>query len=211
MARTSLVIAILLATAILLGMRSTNERIPPSQPLSDFPTTVDGMTSQEVPIDSETRGVLGDGEFLSRLYTDGRQPPVQLFVAYYKSQRAGDTIHSPRNCLPGSGWDPVDFQTVRIPVPSGPPIVSNRVVVASGSRRQLVLYWYQSHGRTLASEYWARYYMVSDSIRLHRTDGSMIRLVSPVMKDKESEADAQARLEKFAGQIAAELPRFVPN
>lgn len=207
--RAALVVAILGATAFLLGMRSTNEQIPQSQALETFPGEINGLTAQNVPLDPEVKTVLGDGEFLSRYYSNGEQPPMQLFIAYYKSQRAGDAIHSPRNCLPGSGWDPIDFQTVKIPVTAGVPIEANRVVVANGMQKQLVLYWYQSHGRAVASEYWARYYMVADSLRLHRSDGSMIRLVTPVMN--ESEAVAQARLEKFAVQIAGDLPRIVPN
>ncbi|MBV8207194.1 MAG: EpsI family protein [Acidobacteria bacterium] len=207
--RTAVASVVLLATATLLGMRSTRETIPPSAPLSAFPAEVGTWTSQDLTIEPEVKKILGDGDFISRLYSDGQQAPVQMFIAYYKSQRAGDAIHSPRNCLPGSGWDPVDFQTITIPVKSGAPIVANRVVVANGSRKQLVLYWYQSHGRSVASEYLARYYMVADSIRLHRTDGSMIRLVSPVVI--ETEERAQQRLEKFAEQIAGDLPRFIPN
>jgi EpsI family protein len=156
--------------------------------------------------------ILGPGDFLQRFYesTAASQPYVDLFVAYFPSQRAGDTIHSPKHCLPGSGWLPTESSTISISLPGRGPFQANRYVIAKGDDRQLVLYWYWAHDRALASEYWAKFYLVADSIQLNRSDGSLVRIITPLPPGEGVEA-AQQRLLAFAGNIVPRLDRYIPR
>ena len=103
---------------------------------------------------------------------------IDLFLAYFPSQRTGNTMHSPQNCLPGAGWSMSGHRHIQIAGPSGPLIV-NLYIISKGTDRQVVLYWYQAHGRVVASEYWAKVYLVTDAISMNRTDGSLVRVITP--------------------------------
>ena len=144
--------------------------------------------------------VLGPGDFLLRAYRteNERTPYNELFIAYFPSQRTGDTIHSPKNCLPGAGWAPVESTRVPLSVPGQAPFIVNRYVIAKGGERQLVLYWYWAHDRAVASEYWAKIYLVTDSIRMNRSDGSLVRLTTHMFPGESVDA-AMQRLVPFAG------------
>ncbi len=206
------VIALLLSAALLLQARSRKELIVPRLPLADFPRDLGSWTGRDVALDKETLEVLGPGDFLLRLYqnTAVAEAPVDLFVAYFPSQRAGDTIHSPKNCLPGAGWQPVDFSRVTLTIPGRPPFLANRYLISRGSDRELVLYWYQAHDRVVASEYWAKFYLIADAIRLNRSDGSLVRLASP-LGDRERPVDADQRILALAAQVVPLLNSYVPR
>jgi EpsI family protein len=135
---------------------------------------------------------------------------VDLYLAYFPTQRTGDTIHSPRNCLPGGGWVPIESGQIRIALPSQSSISVNRYIITKAADRKLVLYWYQAHGRAVASEYRAKFYLIADAIRMNRTDGSLVRIVTSIADGEESRA-AQARAVIFAEQIIPELDRFMPR
>ncbi len=204
--------AILLAgTALVLRARNGAEIIPARPPLSSFPRTVDGWNSTDVEITKEVRDVLGAGDFLLRDYRDPRTlRDISLFIAYFPSQRAGDTIHSPKNCLPGAGWSPIKNDRVAIEVPGRPPMTVNRYVVAQGEQRQLVLYWYWAHDRAVASEYAAKFYLVTDSITMHRTDGSLVRLSMPLAQSETVES-AEKNLIAWAGKVVPLLDTYIPR
>ena len=202
--------AVLLAgTALLLQARSGSEVVPPRTPLSAFPSELNGWTGTDVQLDKEVLDILGPGDFLVRDYHSDQQS-VALFVAYFPSQRAGDTIHSPKNCLPGAGWAPVQADRVEINLPGHAPFPANRYLIAKGEERQLVLYWYLAHDRVVASEYASKFYLVADSIRLHRSDGSLVRVSTPLERGDDI-ASAQARLLSFAGNILPLLNTYVPR
>lgn len=208
-----IVAAFLLATtAIFLQARGRNEVFPPRQPLGSFPLQLAGWSGTEIAIPQDVRDVLGAGDFMLRVYrNDTRsQPYVDLFVAYFPSQRAGDTIHSPKNCLPGAGWSPVDSGRIQISLPGHTPFVANRYVIAKGSDRQLVLYWYWAHNRAVASEYWAKFYLVADSMRMNRSDGSLIRVTTPLRPGETSES-AEQRLLSFASNVVPIINDYVPR
>jgi EpsI family protein len=155
--------------------------------------------------------VLGPGEFLVRDYQrSAAEPSVNLYIAYFPSQRTGDTIHSPKNCLPGAGWVPDESARMPIQTTDGSSIIVNRYTVSKGTDRALVLYWYQAHGRVTASEYWAKIYLVSDAIRLNRTDGALVRLVTPIPTGT-GEDVAEARTLEFAHQILPLFDKYVPR
>jgi EpsI family protein len=124
-------------------------------------------------------------------------------------------MHSPLNCLPGAGWLPVRQARSRLPVTdaAGQPqeIEVNDFVIEKGLDRQVVLYWYQSHGRVVASEYWGKIYTVVDAVRLNRTDGALVRLVSPVRgSSPEAERAAEQTAREFAGVLFTRLGRYLP-
>jgi len=210
--RFTLVVVLLSATAVFLRARGRNETVPSREPLSSLPYQLGEWQGSDVPMQQEVLEILGPGDFLQRLYekTPANEPYVDLFVAYFPSQRTGDTIHSPKHCLPGAGWLPVESGRVILSFPGRTPFEVNRYVIAKGDERQLVLYWYAAHDRILASEYWAKFYLVSDSIRLNRSDGSLVRVVTPIAPGESSDT-AQQRLVSFAGNMVPLLDRYVPR
>ena len=206
-------LVLLAATALFLHARNHNEVLPSRAPLASFPRQLGDWMSQDVTIPDDQREVLGAGDFLLRVYQkpiEAREPYVDLFIAYFPSQRAGDTIHSPKNCLPGSGWSPVESGRITVSLPGHEPFPANRYVIAKGTDRQLVLYWYWAHDRAVASEYWAKFYLVADSMRTNRSDGSLVRVTTP-LNNHESVDAAQQRLLAFASDVVPLLNSYVPK
>lgn len=203
-------VALLGGTVLLLRARNGAEILPPRSPLGSFPRTLGPWTSTDIPVAQDVREVLGPGDFLLRSYNLAEGGGVDLFIAYFPSQRTGDTIHSPKNCLPGSGWTPVRSDRVTIAVPGQAPFLVNRYVIAQAQQRQLVLYWYWAHNRAVASEYAAKFYLISDSIRMHRTDGSLVRLTTPIAENQSIES-AQETLLSFSSQVVPLLNTYVPR
>jgi len=211
--RFGIAAALMLATALVLQAHSRSEYFPPRASLRSLPLEIDGWTGTDSVLDQQTLDILGPGEFLVRDYENASQsqPWIDLYIAYFPSQKAGDTIHSPNHCLPGAGWVPTSREVVRIARPDGSTFPANRYVGSkSGERQELVLYWFQAHGRVVASEWWAKYYLVSDSIRLNRSDGALVRLMTPML-DGESPAAAQARAMKLGSQFLPLLDSYIPR
>jgi exosortase D (VPLPA-CTERM-specific) len=204
--------ALMLATAVGLQAHSRNENFPPRASLSSLPPQIDGWTGTDQTIDQETLDILGPGEFLVREYENASQPQpsINLYLAYFPTQKAGDTIHSPNHCLPGAGWVPISREKIQLTRPDGSSFPVNRYVVAKGGEHQLVLYWFQAHGRVVASEWKAKYYLVADSIQLNRSDGGLVRLMSP-MSHGESREAAQARIMKLGSQLVPLLDNYIPR
>jgi EpsI family protein len=203
---------LILLTAILLQARGRTEIIPHGLALASFPSRLGDWSGADIPQDPEVLKVLGPGDFLLRDYQagSGNEPPIGLFIAYFPSQRAGDTIHSPKHCLPGSGWEPVDNTRVVLALSGHKPFPANRYVVAKADARELVLYWYWAHDRGVASEYWAKYYLVKDSIRMNRSDGALVRITTPMFAG-ETPGAAQQRVLPFADSIGPLLDDYIPR
>src|SRR5438270_6429877 len=161
-ARFLVAAALLAVTAIFLHARSRHELLPMRQPLKAFPQQLGEWTGTDVAVSHDVLDVLGQGDFLLRVYQDdsGRNPEVDLFLAYFSSQRAGDTIHSPKNCLPGAGWSPIEASRISISSPGRAPFPANRYIIAKGAERQLVLYCDWVHDLAVASEYLAKFLLV---------------------------------------------------
>ena len=184
------------------------EAIPVGRSLSMLPGTLGSWKLlQEGVIDQETRDILKADDLLNRFYSSGNQG-ANLFVAAFRSQRNGKAPHSPKNCLPGSGWTPLNSGTVAIDVGRAMPIVVNRYVVAHGDDRSLVLYWYQSRDRAIASEYTAKFWVVVDAMRLNRTDTALVRVVVPIVNRDEDAAAKSATdfVKAFYGTLREYLP-----
>jgi EpsI family protein len=180
-------------------------------PLVNFPSQIQGWESRTIPIATDIRAVLGPGEFVERLYSrKDAIAPVDLFLAYFPSQRSGDTMHSPKNCLPGGGWVPISAGHLSLIDPGGKPFVVNRYLIGKGLDQMLVLYWFDEQGRAVASEYWAKAYLVTDAIRENRTDGALIRVATPLTPG-ESPASAETRAVQFTEHILPLLPSYIPR
>jgi EpsI family protein len=177
-----LTLVLLVQAGVFYGF-SRSEKIPARKSLADFsPEGTPWRMTEDVQMDQETLDVLKADDILSRVYTnkeDGRA--ATLFVAYFATQRTGKTPHSPKNCLPGSGWAPSQSGTIEIPVPGEhAPITVNRYVVSRGDNQSVVLYWYQARNRVVASEYAAKIFTVTDSIRYNRSDTALVRVIAGV-------------------------------
>jgi EpsI family protein len=201
-------VAVLLAAFVLLQTMSHGEAIVARQPLHELPYVLGSWTAQDQPLQDRVLQVAGVSDYTNRIYVQPGKTPVQLYVGYYASQRTGDTIHSPKNCLPGSGWDPIQSGYAAILVPGGHNIVVNQYVIQRDQDKQLVFYWYQGRGRVIASEYAGKFWMVVDAIRRNRTDGALVRLVTPM---NDGEDVARARLVSLTEALYPSLREFVPN
>jgi EpsI family protein len=208
------VLAVLLigTTALFLQARGRNEVFPPRLPLQSFPLRLGPWTGTDIPIDKEVLEVLGPGDFLLRDYhaADGAEPSTNLYIAYFPSQRAGDTIHSPQHCLPGAGWMPVENSRVALTLSGHSPFPANRYVISKAEARQLVLYWYWAHDRGVASEYWAKYYLVKDAIRMNRSDGALVRISTRMFPGETPDA-AQQRILPFTSDVVPLLDDYIPR
>jgi EpsI family protein len=170
------------------------------------------LTSRDITIDPGVLQLLGSGSFLNRIYTspeDGpsNPGPIGLFIGYFPTQRTGQAIHSPQNCLPGAGWTFLSSGKITIPNLDGN---VGEYVITNGNSKQLVLYWYRAHGRSIANDYAAKAYMMFDAIRYNRTDGALIRVITPIQEQETFEV-AHDRGVKFASSLATMLPRFIPD
>lgn len=198
-------------TALFVHGRGTGDQLPPRRELASFPDQVGEWKGTRLNIRAEVLDVLGPGEYTDRLYKNpGEDRYVDLFLAYVPNQRTGDWLHSPKHCLPGAGWVPVVANRLSLARPGGGQTTVNRYVIAKGLDRQIVLYWYQAHGRVVASEYWAKVYLVEDAIRLNRTDGALVRVTTPV-SGSESLQSGERRAVAFATQLLAILDDYIPR
>jgi EpsI family protein len=205
------IVVLLAGTVALLYARANSDVIPAREPLAELPATIAGWTSRDFPIDQETLDVLGNGDFLSRGYVrEGQPAPIDLFIGYFPSQRTGSTIHSPKNCLPGSGWVFDSSRYVDLKDIDGKAHRVGEYVISNGQAQEFVIYWYEAHGRSVANEYWAKIYLVTDAMRKNRTDGALVRIITPILSD-EGKSQAKARAEGFAAQLAPMLTRFIPG
>jgi EpsI family protein len=203
-------IAVLLAATTGMAYLSHGEATPPAKQLSEFPTQVAGFKAvSDTPLDQKTIDLLGVTDYLNRSYFSPTQGPVGVYIGYFRSQRTGVTIHSPKNCLPGAGWQPMQSTIYQLPLDDGRKVPINLYILRKDSDEQLVLYWYQAHGRVVASEYWGKFYLVYDALRLNRTDAALVRITTPVLHD--DEAQARERAIAFAKQITGDVDQIIPR
>lgn len=187
---------------------SHGQPIVPHVSLSAFPMKLGDWSGREVRIPTRVLVAAGLDEYVNRLYRDPAGNTVTLFISYYRTQRAGETIHSPKNCLPGAGWQPLTSRRLVVPMPGRSPLVMNEYVVARDIDRLLVLYWYQERGRDIASEYAAKFWLSYDALLRNRTDGGLVRVTTPLSPGR---ARAESRAVDFVKLIDPRLPRFIPN
>jgi EpsI family protein len=201
---------LLILQGAVLYSSSRHEVIPPTQPLADLPRSLgDWQFVAEGVVDQESQDVLKADDLLLREYAQpSTRQAATLFIAAFRSQRNGKSPHSPKNCLPGSGWTPLRQDEYQVDVGAAAPITVNRYVVQHAERRQLVLYWYQSRDRVVANEYTAKYYVMVDAIRLNRTDTALVRVVVPIANGDEDAATRTAA--EFVKSFFRPLHQYLP-
>jgi len=211
------VVLLMFSTALVLHVRGDVDKVVPSHPLNEFPQTVGTRTAIEIPLDAETLAILGKGDFLNRVYTGhpttlGLADPAQvgLYIGYFATQRTGQSIHSPQNCLPGAGWTFLSSGVTELTDSTGNKYSVGDYLITNGTVTEEALYWYQLHGRTISNDYKAKIYTLVDSIRLGRSDEALVRIITPVNPHENREA-ARSRAIGFAEQITPLLPTYIPN
>jgi EpsI family protein len=203
--RVIVLVVLLLSTAGVLAGTGGDGGVIPHARLQHIPMQIDEWTGTKAPdLTPDVLEVLGVDAYINRTYAALPDQTVGLYVGFYERQRQGHTMHSPLNCLPGSGWAPLSNDRIQV---DGRTV--NRYIVAKGADRLMLLYWYQSHGRVVASEYAAKFYLVSDALRLHRTDGALVRVVS-VIRDGEAQGRAERRAVEFVRAMLPTLSRYLP-
>ena len=201
---------LIIATALFMQYAAHSENVPPSKPLSEFPTRIDSWAGRTERFDDRVYEVLGLDDTFMATYRNPEGGMVQLYVGFYESQREGQLIHSPKNCMPGGGWNIVETSIVPIVMPDREADIKViRLMLQKGGERHLVLYWFQSRGRFVASEYLEKIYLVIDSITRNRTDGSFVRLISPI--SEQGEESTMETLKDFARLVIPVLEEYLPS
>lgn len=185
---------------------------PVRQSLLEFPLRLDAWEGVSAPIERQYLDALQLDDYLLADYTATGQPTVNVYVAYYLSPKKGRSSHSPKQCIPGGGWEITSFAPVEMDrvVGGAPGREINRVVIQKGGQKQIVYYWFKQRDRWITSEYLVKFFLFWDSLTRHRADGALIRLTSSVHAG-ESEAVADQRLQTLAGLVTPLLDRYVPD
>jgi EpsI family protein len=174
--------------------------------LTALPRTIDAWQGSDAAVLADDElATLGVDDYVNRHYARGGLP-IAAYIGYYANQRSGEAIHSPRNCLPGSGWEMVAAGTVQIPTSSGPVNVA-RYEIAKGVDRRVLLYWYQGRGRVVSGEYANKAWLMLDAVRSGRSDGGLVRLIGPVVT---TPADTLRELSSFAAALLPQLSEYLP-
>ncbi len=202
------IIAIMLSTALLLGFLSNPEIIKPNKSFDAFPLKFGKWQGIKSNLDQEIYSILGVEDYILADYRSSQGEPVNLYIGFYQSQKEGDLIHSPKNCMPGAGWKITDtsIETINFTNNGSENVI--KLLIQKGSEKQLVLYWFQSRGRIISSEYMQKIWLVIDSITKHRTDGSFVRLTSMVTSN---EKESLKLLKEFAKKIYPSLNEYIPS
>jgi len=210
--RLLLVVSLILAAV--LGVRFWLDRDTTaglSAPLSALPIHLGAWHSiSDDPLSLPVRQTLHADDLLARTYEVIPGAQVQLFIAYYRTQRAGERMHSPRNCLPGSGWEPISASLINADIGGGRIEELNRYLVEREDKRLLVVYWYQEHNRLIADEYRGKFYLMWDSIRRGRRDGALVRVSVP-LRPGVDENEATKMLLQFIHSATPEITRILPD
>lgn len=204
--RVGIVVVLIAFTGLYVAGASHAGDVPARTPLHALPLVITGAEGAEAaPFADDVIEELGADEYVNRVYLD-QAIPVGLYAGFYASQRQGDAIHSPQNCLPGAGWRPLVSDRIAIGEGATRQTI-NRVLIAKGRERQAVFYWYQGRGRVVANEFANKAWLMVDAARHGRTDGGLVRLITPVVTTPE---DAYARLTRFATPLIPLLWEHLP-
>jgi len=203
-------IVLALGALVTLGI-DTQRTIPLRAELNGaVPAQFATYGSRDVVISEEEQRVAGMNDYLMRVYQapgmTGGAYAFSLYVGYYESQTQGKTIHSPKNCLPGAGWEALTSSRVAVATPEGP-VTVNRYLLQNKDQRALVLYWYQGRGRVEANEYLVKWHLLVDSALRGRSDEALVRVIVPVTGSEEEAFELAARV---AGEVVPAVNRSLP-
>jgi len=212
---STLYLSVVLLVGVALVSQALPERteeIPERQVFSAFPTEIGEWKGKKNKLEGIYLDVLKLSDYIIADYTGKEQRPVNFYVAYYDTQRKGVSAHSPKSCLPGGGWQISEFdqRIVDGVTVAGKPLRVNRAVIQLGEVKQLVYYWFQQRGRVVTNEYLVKWFLFWDALTRQRTDGALVRLTVLVRPGQEIR-ETDKLLQKFAGDVAAELGKFIPE
>lgn len=179
--------------------------------MAEFPKELGDWTAiSEQKIDVRSMDILQVDDYFMRNYRNSQGQIIGFYIGYFKSQREGKGIHSPRQCLPGAGWVPVNISIYNLKVPGHNPTNAevNKYIMGKGLDRQLYLFWYQGRGRVYASEYWNKLYLIWDGLTKKRTDGALIRVNNPVLGNPETALQTQTEFIKLFFPL---LKEYIPD
>lgn len=208
--RVALSVALLSGAFLFLQMRSTGEAVPIRRSLDEFPLAIGTWQGREATIfEMEILNVLKVKDYLMRRFADPNGRSLWLYIGYWDTQRKGAQPHSPRNCLPGGGWEPLEASMVTIPLPAPhPSIIVNQYLIQKDQSQQLVFYWYHEQGKVVAGEVAARIEMVRSAILRNRTDGALVRVSSPVYGGVQATSEM---LTQYVQSMYPILNQFLPD
>ncbi len=201
------VVVLGLGALAITGMREQHV-MPPLRPLASIAPTIFGLNGRDIPIAAEEQKIAGMSHFVLRDFHEDSSTAFSVYVGYYDRQVQGKTIHSPKNCLPGAGWEILDASKVALRESAKAPLV-NRVLLSNRGARALVYYWYQGRGRIEASEYRVKWDLMRDAALYGRTEEALVRIVVPISAAKrgvaaQDEAGFRAA-DSLARRVAASL------
>ncbi|HKP70291.1 MAG TPA: EpsI family protein [Pyrinomonadaceae bacterium] len=212
---TVVVIVVLVIGGLFINWFAHRAELPPERrPLVEMPRKIGEwwrLYDDDRRFSPETEEILKSSDYIMRNYWTLLGRRANLYVGYYESQRTGSTYHSPQSCLPGGGWQMRDGKRLWFKTDAGRTIQVNRYIVERAGKREVMIYWYQGRGRVDASEYTDKLYKIYDSIFRRRSDGAMVRIMTPIFDGDETGAQADADAFDLAVTVADALPPYVPD
>jgi EpsI family protein len=208
--RILIVVLLFVLTSGVLHVTESVKETPIKKPLSSFPQKMGKWIRVNTNrLSNAELEMIKPSDYLNYYYASSDGDYVNLYVSYFNGVEGG--YHSPRNCLPGSGWNVADITPIQLNPHTwkAGPFNVNLMIVQKGIEKQAVIYWYQNRGRIIASEYWDKVYLVVDSILKKRRDGSFVRIMAPVYNGKIEETTSS--MKGFAERVVIELREFIPG
>jgi exosortase D (VPLPA-CTERM-specific) len=205
-------LAVMVFSAAALVMPSTYGVVPAREAFTSFPLGLGDWAGQRQVLEKVYLDQLKLDDYLLVDYHSSSTPPVNLYVAWYDTQSAGEATHSPRACMPGGGWRIEDLRQIQVASVrfGGRALQVNRALIHYDEQRELVYYWFLQRGRVVTNEYLVKWYLLIDSITRHRTDGALVRVIVPIPLGG-SEADADREVQSFIAVVSPHLERYVPG
>lgn len=203
--------SVIMGVSFVFLLGSIDQRpVPAHLSLRAFPEELSGWSGTPVPLSKKEQEILNADDFASILFTKAAtESSIFFFSAFYQHQTPEKNIHSPKNCLPGSGWAMIDTKVITVPLENGgKPERINQVVIQKGLSKQVVLYWYQERGRIFPNEYWGRFYLVKDALTLHRTDGALVRISASLEGSVDNTVQKELR---FIRNLTPMLSEYIPG
>lgn len=210
LSRIVTVISILIITSVSTLYINDTDVIKITKSLAEFPLSIGKWTGRSDHFEEWVQKKTGADDYFLGNYYDDEGNYINLYIGYYENQQEGDAIHSPRNCMPGSGWNIINTYLIDLNLPNQnyESAKARILTIQNGLKKQIVLYWYHSRGRIIYSEYFHKFYLILDSLTKNRTDGSFIRLMSPISKNEEKTLEI---LKSFSIKIFPIIQNHIPS
>jgi EpsI family protein len=205
-----LMLALLAAAALLAITVRRGQATPLRKQFGEFPMKVGEWQGRTVNVSGQVLEMLGATDVLNCVYRRG-DDEVGFYIGYYAWQRAGESMHSPKNCLPSSGWEMLEQRRGPLAIPAaGKSVEVNHSIVENGPESQYVIYWYETRGHSFASEYQGKAILMWQALRTGRSDGAMIRVLCP-LRNGVSKQRAEAVSVDFICQVYPLLKEYLPE